>query len=55
MAVNIMKIYQLVFVRNLIIEKELIDCNTNVIPIKRDLSIKMIDSEDYKKANLHTY
>lgn len=31
-----------------------INCNTNIIPIKTDLSIKMIDLENYKEADFYT-
>lgn len=54
-TVSTMKIYQSVFMQNLVIEKRLTNCNANVISIKMGLSIKMLDLKDYKEANLYTY
>ena len=54
-AASTMKIHQSAFIRDLVIEKGLIDCNANVIPMKADSSIKMSDPEDYEEANVHTY
>lgn len=42
-----MKIYQLAFIRDLVIDKRLTNCNTNVISMKVGLFIKMMDLEDY--------
>lgn len=50
-----MKIYQSVFVRDQVIEEKFTNCNTNIIPIKVGSCIKMIDIEDYKKADLRIY
>lgn len=49
------KIDQSAFIRDLVIKKELTDCNTNVIPMKARLPIEMGDPEDYKETNLQTY
>lgn len=50
-----MKIHQLAFIRDLVIEQELTNCNANVNLIKAGLFIKMIDLEDHKKVDLHKY
>lgn len=55
MVASIMKIYQSVFLKDLVIEEELTNYNTNIIPMKTSLSIKMTDAKDYKKADLHIY
>ena len=54
-AASTIKIHQSAFISDLVIEKGLINCNANVIPIKAGLSIKMSDPENYEEANLHTY
>lgn len=43
---RIMKINQSVFVQDLMIEKELINCNTKIILMKTDSSIDMSDQEN---------
>lgn len=50
-----MKISQSVFIQDLIIKKELMECNTNVILIKISFAIEMTKSEDYKEADFYTY
>lgn len=50
-----MKIHQTAIVRDLVIDKELFDYNTNVISMTAGLSIKITDPEDYKKVNLRIY
>lgn len=50
-----MKIDQSAFIRDLVIEKGLTDCNANVISMKAGSSIKMTDPEDYKEADFCTY
>lgn len=52
---DIMKIDQSAFIRDLVIEEGLIDCNANVISIKARSLIKMGDSEDYKETDLQEY
>lgn len=54
-AVGTMKIDQSAFIRDLVIKKELINCNANLIPMKADLSIEIIDPKDYEKADLYIY
>lgn len=46
------KLNQLTFIQNLVTEKELIDCNANVILIKARSAIEIIKTNDYKKTNL---
>lgn len=55
MAVSTIKIHQSAFVGDLIIKKELTNCNTNVIPMKAGSSIKMTDLENYNETDLHMY
>lgn len=50
-----MKIYQLAFVRDLVIEKRLTNCNANIIFMNVEFFIKMTDLENYKEANLYIY
>lgn len=50
-----MKINQLVFIRDLVIEKKLTECNTNIIPIKPGLAIEMFYSNNYKETDLCIY
>ena len=54
-AASTMKIHQSEFIRDLVIEEGLTDCNANVIPMKAGSSIEMSDPENYEEANLHTY
>lgn len=49
------KINQLAFIRDLIIEEELTKCNANIIPMKARSSIEMPNSDDYNKIDIHTY
>lgn len=53
--VGIMKVYQLAFVWDLVIEEGLINCNTNVIIMRADWSIKMTNPEDYDNTDLYIY
>ena len=50
-----LKIHQPVFIQDLVIEKGFINCNANVIPMKADLSVEMLDLKNYKETNLYTY
>ncbi len=50
-----MKIDQSVFIRDLVIEEGLTNCNANVIPMKAGSSIEMADAENYEEADLRTY
>lgn len=52
---NTMKVQQSAFVRDLVIDKGLTECNANVIQMKAGSSIEMTDPEDYEKINLYTY
>lgn len=47
-----MKINQSVFIIDLIIEEELIKCNTNVIPIKAGSAIEMIELKNDEETNV---
>lgn len=51
-AVRTMKIDQSAFIIDLIIEEELIECNTNVIPIKAGSAIEMIKLNNDEETNL---
>ena len=50
-----MKIDQPVFIQDLIIDKSLTECNTNVIPMKIDFLIDMTEPNNYEKVNLSKY
>lgn len=50
-----MKIDQSAFIRDLVIEEGLTECNANVIPMKAGSVIEMTEPEDYKEADLRTY
>lgn len=52
---NTMKIDQSVFIRDHVIEKALIKCNANIIPIKAGLVIEITEPEDYKKIEVQKY
>ena len=54
-AAGTMKIHQLAFIRDLVIEEGLTNCNANVIPMKAGSSIEMTDLEDYEETDLRTY
>lgn len=54
-ATGTLKIDQLAFIQDLVIEERLTKCNANVMPIKAGSSIEMSDLEDYEEANLRTY
>lgn len=41
-----MKINQSIFIKNIVIEKELIDYKSNIIPIKSGLTIKIHDLDN---------
>lgn len=50
-----MKIDQLIFIRDLVIKKDLTDYNSNIILMKAGSAIKMTKPEDYKEVDLHIY
>ena len=54
-AAGTLKIDQSAFVRDLVLEEGLTDCNANVIPMKAGSAIDMSDPEDYEEVDLHTY
>lgn len=54
-AARTMKIDQSAFIRDLIIEEELIECNANFIPMKTGSSIEMPEPDDYNKIDIYTY
>lgn len=49
------KINQLVFIRDLVIEKKLIKYNVNNISIKTKLTIEITNINDYEEINLGRY
>lgn len=51
-VIRIIEINQLIFIRDLVIEKRLIKCNIIVISIKSRLIIKITYSQNYKKSKL---
>ncbi len=50
-----MKIDQSAFIRDLVIEEELTECNANVIPMKAGSTIEMLKPENYEEADLRMY
>lgn len=50
-----MKISQLAFIQNVVIEKRLTECNTNAIPMKTGSAIKMTEPKNNENANLCIY
>lgn len=50
-----MKISQSAFIQDFVIEKRLIEYNTNMILMKTDSTIEMTKLKNYKKANLYIY
>ncbi len=50
-----MRIHQSAFIRDLVLEKGLINCNANIIPIKAGLFIEMSEPEDYEEADYRIY
>ena len=54
-AMRTMKIDQSAFIRDLVIEEGLEECNANVIPMKVGSAINMLDPEDYDETDLHEY
>lgn len=55
MAVGTIKIDQLAFIKDLVIEKKLTDCNANVILIKTGLAIEIEDPKNYNETDLQEY
>ncbi len=54
-AARTMKIDQSAFIRDLVIEEGLTDCNANVIAMKAGSAIEMTDPEDYEETELQEY
>lgn len=54
-ATRILKIDQVVFIRDLVTEKGLTKCNRNVIFIKTGSFIKMIKFDNYEEIKHHPY
>lgn len=50
-----MKIDQTSFIRDLIIEEGLEECNINIIPMKAGFAIEMLNSENYDKTDIYEY
>ena len=55
LAVRTIKIDQSAFIRDLVIEEGLTNCNANVIPMKVGSAIEINDSEDYEETELREY
>lgn len=49
------KIDKSAFIRDLVIKKNLTDCNANVIPIKAGSSIKMFELDNYDETDIYIY
>lgn len=54
-AMGTMKIDQSAFIRDLVIEEGLTDCNAPVILMKAGSAIEMLDPDDYEETELHEY
>lgn len=52
---GILKINQSAFIRNLLEEENLTDCNAVIIPMKAGSFIEMLKDDDYEEADLKTY
>lgn len=50
-----LKINQSSFICNLVIEENLIDCNSNIIPMKASSAIKIIKHDNYKIIEIKPY
>lgn len=50
-----MKIDQSAFIRDLVIEEGLTECNANVIPMKAGSAIEMIEPDNYEETELRKY
>ncbi len=50
-----LKIDQSSFIRNLIIEKNLTNCNSNIIPMKAGSAIEMIEHNNYEDTEIKPY
>lgn len=55
LVLGIIKIDQVIFIRNLVIEEDFINCNTTVILMKTNSVIDMLDVNDYKEIKLYKY
>lgn len=51
-ALDTIKIYQSAFIKDFVIEKNLTNCNTNIILIKVGFVIDIGEFKDYEKTNL---
>ena len=54
-AARTMKIDQSAFIRDLVIEEGLTDCNANIIPLKAGSAIEINYPEDYEETKLQEY
>lgn len=54
-ATHTIKIDQLAFIRDLVIEEGLTEYNTNVILIKTRSAIEMLDPDNYDEIDLYKY
>ena len=55
MSTQTLKINQTAMTRDLVIKKGLINCNTNIIPIKTSSFIERIELDDYEEVELWPY
>lgn len=54
-SIKTMKINRSAFIWYLAIEKWLMNCNVNVIPMKAWLAIEIIEADNYEKTDLQKY
>lgn len=55
LATKTLRISQSAYIKDLLEEEKLIDCNTPIIPMKAGSVIEMSEPDDYNKANLMMY
>ena len=55
LATKTLKIDQSAFVRDLVIEEGLTNCNSNVIPMKAGSAIEMNEHDDYEETEIKSY
>lgn len=54
-VIQTIKINQSAFIRDLVMEESLDNCNANIVPMKARFSIDMSDADAYKEEDLHTF
>lgn len=55
MSIKILRICQSIYIRDVLKEEKLTECNAPTIPIKAGSAIEMNKSDNYDEANLAAY